>query len=155
MFQLPTITNQLTKTQLNIISEDVVERITEDNRQIEAMEVFSKMEYLIKEIKGNDNFLETLRDEIAKSGKSITTSSGTKIELAEVGVSYDFSLTGDPMLLKMENELLILENNIKARKDFLKSIPEQGMEIVMGDEVIKVYPPSRKSKSSVKTTIVK
>ena len=155
MFQLPTITNQLTKTQLNIISEDVVERITEDNRQIEAMEVFSKMEYLIKEIKGNDNFLETLRDEIAKSGKSVTTSSGTKIELAEVGVSYDFSLTGDPMLLKMENELLILENNIKARKDFLKSIPEQGMEIVMGDEVIKVYPPSRKSKSSVKTTIVK
>jgi hypothetical protein len=49
-----------------------------------------------------------------------------------------------------------LDEQIKDREKFLKSIPTEGIEIVDMDGVVKrVYPPSKSSTSSVKTTISK
>jgi len=155
MYQLPVISNQLSKSQLNIIAEDSVGKLIDSGMLLDSIEAFSKMEYLIKEIKSNATFIDVARDEVSKYGKTYTTPTGTKIELAEVGVKYDFSNCGDVILLKLLKEQESLENAIKDRKEFLKRMPESGMEILFEDEVIKVYPPSKSSTSSLKTTIAK
>lgn len=155
MYNLPSISNQLTKTQLNIIAEDSVNSLLEQGYSIQSLELFSKMEYLIKEIKSNKDFIESVKDEISKYGKSYLSSTGTKIELAEVGVKYDYSKCGDVTLLKLMNEVEKLEEMIKERKEFLKNIPLSGLEVIFEDEVIRVYPPSKSSTTSFKTTIAK
>ena len=49
----------------------------------------------------------------------------------------------------------ILETAIKERQDFFKTIPLSGIEVLYDDEIVKLYPPSKSSTSSIKTTISK
>ena len=110
---------------------------------------------LIKEIKSNKDYIDNLRDEVSKFGKQVITPSGTKIELAEVGVKYDYSNCGDETYKKMLFQFEILETAIKERQDFFKTIPLSGIEVLYDDEIVKLYPPSKSSTSSIKTTISK
>jgi hypothetical protein len=155
MYELPVVNNQLTKTQLKIIAEDSVERLTESGKLIESIETFAKIEWLIKEIKSNANYIDSLRDEVSKHGKQVVTSYGTKIELAEVGTKYDYSNCDDYIYKKLLGELELLQFKIKERETWLKSLPASGMDILIEDEVCRVYPPSKSSTSSIKTTIAK
>jgi hypothetical protein len=155
MYELPVVNNQLTKSQLKIIAEDSVERLTESGKLIESIETFAKIEWLIKEIKSNHNYIDSLRDEVSKHGKQVVTSYGTKIELAEVGTKYDYTNCGDSVLIELINELESLEMEIKERQTWLKSVPASGVDIIVNDEVCRIYPPSKSSTSSIKTTIAK
>lgn len=155
MYELPAVNNQLTKSQLKIIAEDSVERLTESGKLIESIETFSKIDWLIKEIKSNPDYIEALRDEVAKHGKQVVTSYGTKIELAEVGTKYDYSNCGDSEYNQLIQQMEALETAIKERQTWLKSVPISGIDVVVGDEVCRIYPPSKSSTSSIKTTISK
>lgn len=155
MYQLPAVSNELTKTQIKIIAEDSVSRLIDNGNLVESSETFSKVEMLIKEIKSNKDYIDNLRDEVSKFGKQVITSSGTKIELAEVGVKYDYSNCGDETYKKMLSQFEILETAIKERQDFLKTIPLSGIEVLYDDEIVRLYPPSKSSTSSIKTTISK
>ena len=155
MYELPVVNNQLTKSQLKIIAEDSVERLTESGKLIESIETFSKIDWLIKEIKSNPDYIEALRDEVTKHGKQVVTSYGTKIELAEVGTKYDYSNCGDSEYNQLMQQMEVLEATIKERQTWLKSIPASGVDILFGDEICKIYPPSKSSTSSIKTTIAK
>ena len=53
------------------------------------------------------------------------------------------------------DELESLEIQIKERQTWLKSLPASGIDILIGDEICRVYPPSKSSTSSIKTTIAK
>ena len=120
MYQLPAVSNELTKTQIKIIAEDSVSRLIDNGNLVESSETFSKVEMLIKEIKSNKDYIDNLRDEVSKFGKQVITPSGTKIELAEVGVKYDYSNCGDETYKKMLFQFEILETAIKERQDFFK-----------------------------------
>lgn len=156
MYKLPELSNQITKTQLKIISNNMVADILNNGNVIESADAISKMEMLIKEIKGNAEWIDYLREEVAKSGASVTTSSGTRIELAEVGVKYDYSVCQDDMLIDLLHQQEQIDTLVKDRQTFLKTIPVSGLDIVTTEgEVKKIYPPSRSSTSSIKTTISK
>jgi hypothetical protein len=128
----------------------------ETGNVIEMADAFAKVEMLIKEIKSSPAYIDYLREEVSKYGKSHTTSSGTKIELAEVGTKYDYQTCGDSKLEELNTKLISIENAIKERQTFLKTIPVSGMDVVLeGGEVCKLYPPIKTSTSSVKCTIAK
>jgi len=153
---LPSITTYQTKTDLNIISESFINQISEKGNSIEALEIISKMEYLIKRMKSNSEFIDLIRTEVEKYGKLLTTSTGVKIELAEVGTKYDFSQCNDDILCELEYQLTFYEAKVKERKDFLKTIAKEGMDVITeGGEVKRIFPPSKSSYSSFKTTISK
>jgi hypothetical protein len=156
MYQLPVVTNEVTKSQIKIIAEQTISGILEHGNIIEMADTFAKVELLLKEIKSSPNYIDYLRDEVSKYGKSHTTSSGTKIELAEVGTKYDYQTCGDFKLEELMNQMAILETAIKERQAFLKTIPLSGMDVLIeGGEVCKIYPPIKTSTSSVKCTIAK
>ncbi len=155
MYELPVVNNQLTKSQLKIIAEDSVERLTASEKLLDSIETFSKIEWLIKEIKSNKDYIDSLRDEVTKHGKQVVTSYGTKIELAEVGTKYDYSNCDDYIYKKLLGEMELLQFKIKERETWLKSLPTSGMDILIEDEVCRIYPPFKSSTSSIKTTIAK
>ena len=117
---LPTITSDLTKSQIKNISQQFIEAISENGRIIETAELIAKMEAFIKEIRSSKDFIDMVRDEVTKEGsKAKVTVTGVKIELAETGVKYDFSQCNDYDLNCLLEESERLEVQIKERKEFL------------------------------------
>ena len=152
---LPVLSSGLTKTQVKVIAQKSIQELLNNGNILEAAEMISVMETFIKEVRASKEFTEYVRDEVSKNGKDITNPSGAKIELAETGVKYDYSQCGDYQLQMYEQQLESLENSIDMRKQFLKTLPPSGIEIVDGDEVHRVYPPSKSSTSSYKITLSK
>lgn len=152
---LPQLSSGLTKTQIKIVAQNSVNELLNNGNILEAAEMISVMETFIKEVRASKEFTEYVRDEVSKNGKDITNPSGAKIELAETGVKYDFSNCGDHQLQMLQQQLESIETSIDERKKFLKTLPTSGIEIVDGDEVYRVYPPSKSSTSSYKITLCK
>jgi len=156
MYHFPIVTNEVTKTQLRIIAQQTISNSLETGNIIDMADAFAKVEFLIKEIKSSPAYIDYLREEVSKYGKSHTTSSGTKIELSENGIKFDYQTCNDSELVKLNDQLLSIENAIKERQTFLKTLPISGMDVIMeGGEVCKLYPPIKTSTSSVKCTIAK
>ena len=156
MFKLPELTTKITKTDIKTISNNMVADILNNGHIIESADALNKMETLIKEIKSNPDWIDYLREQVAMNGASVITSSGTKLELAEVGIKYDFSKCGDEMLNDLLAEQQRIDELVKERQTFLKTIPVSGIDVVtISGELVRLYPPSRSSTSSIKTTIAK
>ena len=153
---LPTITHEINKTTLKRMASSTLEELMENGRIIEAADMIAKMEFFIKELKNNPEYVDYLRYEVAKYGGGHTTPSGTRIELAEVGTKYDYVFCEDDILNDMTIQRLALEEQIKERQEFLKRIPSEGIDIITNyGEVKRIYPPSKSSTSSIKCTISK
>lgn len=151
---LPQLSRNLNKTQIKSMADSSVMEIIDNGRILEAVELISVMEQFIKDVKANPDYLDAVRDEVAKYGKSKETET-MKIELAEVGTKYNFDVCGDPLIKELNFKLDLLESEIKERREFLKKMPSYGMETIVEDEVVKLFPPVKTSTSSYKTTIKK
>jgi hypothetical protein len=150
------LSEKCSKSDIIRISQDAINEIIETGKIVQGAELIIKMEALIKEIRGNIQFVEAVREEVAKFGKSLETASGTKIELAEVGTKYEFGQCGDPVLRQLEADVNELSAKLKERQAFLKALPSSGIDFVDQEgEVHKIYPPSKYSTSSFKATISK
>ena len=153
---LPTITHEINKTTLKKMASSTLEELMENGRIIEAADMIAKMEFFIKELKNNPEYVDYLRYEVSKYGGGHTTPSGTRIELAEVGTKYDYVFCEDDILNDMTIQRLALEEQIKERQEFLKRLPSEGIDIITNyGEVKRIYPPSKSSTSSIKCTISK
>jgi hypothetical protein len=136
------------------LANKVVDNVCLTGKIIQLAENLAKMDLLIKEIKDNSNYKDYILNEVSKYGKSHTTASGTKLEVAEVGTKYDYSLTNDKELKELEEQKAIIEFIIKERQTFLKAL-KHPMEVLFGDELFTLHPASKTSTTSIKTTILK
>ena len=153
---LPTITHEVNKTTLKRMASSTLDELMENGRIIEAADMIAKMEFFIKELKNNHEYIDYLRYEVSKYGGGHTTPSGTRIELAEVGTKYDYVFCEDDILNDMTIQREALDERIKERQEFLKRLPVEGIDVITSDgEVKRIYPPSKSSTSSVKCTISK
>jgi len=116
--------------------------------QVKAMEDF------IKVLTGNTRYKDYVLTEGMKHGKSFEFN-GSKMEIKETGVKYDYSNCGDQEWSALEVEINRRKELQKEREKFLKSVPTEGVEIVSNEtgEVIKVYPPSKSSTTSIAVTL--
>lgn len=128
---------------------------------LEVVKFFEKIKEYISgnsqsKIEPDKELIEMVRDEVKKHNGKYTTARGVKFEVAETGTKYDFSKCNDPELESLEDMLSKLNEKIKERKEFLKTVPGKGLEIHRGDgELVTVYPPSKTSTSGYKVTIPK
>jgi len=116
--------------------------------QVKAMEDF------IKILSSNSRYKDYVLTEGMKHGKSFEFN-GSKMEIKETGVKYDYSNCGDQEWSAIEVEINRRKELQKEREKFLKSVPIEGIEIVSNEtgEVIKVYPPSKSSPTSIAVTL--
>lgn len=145
----------LSKADIKTMAAAAVESVLINGNPLEVAEALSAMELFIKEVKGDKKYVDYVREEASKTPKGFISSSGAKIELAETGTSYDFSQCNDPMYLDYLRDVEDANTQLKIHQDFLKTVPTKGIEVVRGDEVIRIYPPSKSSNSSYKTTLAK
>lgn len=147
----------LSKTDIKLMAAATVESVLIKGNPLLVAEALSAMESYIKEIKADEKFKNYTREETAKYPKGYISPSGAKIECSEVGTQYDFSQCGDVELEICESGLRSAEDSLKRRKEFLKNIPIEGIDVIVpySGEVIHIYPPSKSSNSSYKVTLSK
>lgn len=75
-----------------------------------------------------------------------------KIDQAETGVSYDFSVCGDTEWQYLYERSEFFKNELKEREAMLKTITKETVMIIEGEEVT-IKPPIRKSKLGLKITV--
>lgn len=109
-------------------------------------------------IPADQQFIELVREELNKHDKGkYTTNRGVRFEIAETGTYYDFSGCNDTELLRLEWAEEAAKNAVKERKEFLKTVPKDGLIVTNGEtgETETIYPPVKNSKSSYKITMAK
>lgn len=116
--------------------------------QVKAMEDF------IKILTANSRYKDAVLTEAIKHGKSFQFN-GSKMEIKETGVKYDYSKCGDPNWQILENQITELKDKQKAVEAHLKVLPAEGIEVVNAEsgEVIKMYPPVKTSTTSIAVTL--
>jgi hypothetical protein len=70
-----------------------------------------------------------------------------------MGVKYDFAACGCPIMNDLLSQQEELDKAIKERQKFLKSIPPQGLETLIEDEVVTLYPPTKTSTTSISVNL--
>ena len=125
------------------------------NREVDPITAHinvSRMEAAIKLFKENADVRDITLRELSKYGKSHQFGD-CRLEEAESGVKYDYSMCGDSRLNDMYKTLEALKADIKEREELLKKLPRSGMADPETGEMI--YPPARSSKTIIKTTFKK
>jgi hypothetical protein len=109
--------------------------------------------------KKNKNFALAVRyrkellDQAQQYGKEFSLHNA-KFSVKEVGTKYDFSVSNDTKIAELKQELEALNLKIKERENFLKNLPESGVDEVNDDgEVIKLYRPLKTSTTAVSVSL--
>ena len=160
---IPVLSKQNAATFHRQVKEMIFETGTGLFEYVEAVKFFAALDKQISgdsasKIEPDKEFIDYIREQIRLNGEkeTITTSRGVKFQNAETGSNYDFSQCGDPELIELEAKAKDAADALKVRKEFLKALPMSGMDIITADgEAVKVYPPSKSSKSSFKVILPK
>ena len=80
---------------------------------------------------------------------------GARFTLRETGTTYDYTLCGDPVLLRLLQEKETLDAKIKEREKFLRNLPREGIEATdeTTGEITRIYPPARSSATNIAITL--
>ena len=106
------------------------------------------IEDFVKTLTSDAEYKTLLLDEASKYGKSFEHLNA-KFEVKEMGVKYDYSVCNDPTYNKLKAQLTVIEDELKAREKYLKAIPPQGVQTLLEDEVVTIYPPAKSSTTSI------
>ena len=142
-----------TKEQITSYSNAVIKMVGEGNEN--ALEIYERLkaaELTFKTIL--DGIKDFAYDEAAKYGEKSFDFRNSKVELAQVGVKYDFSGCNDPQWNDAKKNEQEYASKRKARENVLKAIKEC-MTIIdlKTGEIITINPPSKSGKESIKITL--
>lgn len=148
--------------------EDVLEGRSGAIAVAEMLKFVGEVETKVKamsDVNDQNKFVDLVRDEIKRNsdnGKSCTSKYGTKLELAETGTKYNFTVCGDPEWNYYTAEAAKIKKKIEQREAFLKMLTNPypvGNVIDPGTgevhEDVELNPPIKTSSSSFKQTLLK
>lgn len=157
---------ETSKEQRNTFVQDVIERLRNEevdplkiHIQLKAMEEIVKS-FTDKSEKTNKNFLTAidysgmLLNAAEKNGKKFQMFNA-EFSIKEVGTVYDWSKCEDVELAEMLSKQDELKEKIKAKQDFLKTVPLAGLLVTNEEtgDTYKVYPPVKSSTTSVAVSL--
>lgn len=141
-----------TKEQVQLFADKLKSEIT--NGEINPLELrlrISAMEKVFDAIK--PELTTAARDEAEKYGAKSFTFMGSKFELSETGVKYDFSECGHTDYNRLVSEIEAMSEKKKQLETFMKTIKNSINLIDSEGEAITVYEPKRTSTSGIKVTL--
>lgn len=136
-----------TKAEIKAFKENVINDLMSGNHDIISVAIQLKaMEALIKELQGDYRFKELAVDEASRE----TEYANAKIEVAELGVKYDYSVCNDDEYNNLDTEVKKLSGLKKARENLLKSLTGETPNQQTGELIC---PPVKTSKTGIKITL--
>lgn len=111
------------------------------------------MEKIIEAINADKQYRNLVLDAAEKYGQKEFDFGFSKIKIGEVGSKYDYSQCNDPELAELEAKAKEYSDKMKARQKFLQTVPTEGLDVRVGDEIVTVYPPAKSSTTSVIVTL--
>lgn len=99
-------------------------------------------------------YYENLLSEVKKHGKKFEYHQA-KVEEKEVGTKYDWEKCEDPVIESLMSQEKALKEKIKARQEFLKTVPEKGLTFIdeTSGEVTTIYRPAKSSTTSIAVSL--
>ena len=109
------------------------------------------VETTIKDLLANKEVREMVSTEAKKHGLTFELH-GVKIEYSEnISPKYDYTVCGDIEWDEMQVQLKELQEKIKLRETFLKSIPANAT--IMDENGVKLFPPTKTASEGIKVTL--
>lgn len=143
----------LNKEQRTELVKQTIERISNGELSpLKAHLQVKAMEDIIDQITKDKAYRDMLLDEAAKYGKAFEFGNG-KFSTKETGVRYAYDQCNDPILAELMEQNDKLLEQIKLRQKFLQTVPAEGIDIRVGDELVTIYPPAKSSTTSVTVTL--
>lgn len=149
---LPSISEGLNKSQIADMADESVGRVLDEGNVFQVAEALAAMEEFVKAVRGDERYIQFLRDELAKHQGRLVTGSGAKIEACEAGVSYDYS--GNAEWRELEAERFELERRKKALEQKLRLLAP-GRVAVDPDTGEVLEGPQKHSKSTYRITLAR
>jgi len=111
------------------------------------------MEDLVKLLNDNKVYKSIVLDAAEKNGKKFSYQSA-EFSCREVGVKYDYKQCNDAELTDLQQQADTINAKLKARQEFIKALPIEGIEVLTSEgELIYIYPPAKSSTTSVVVTL--
>lgn len=145
--------NPSTASEIQFFASSIIEEVKSGNEsplrvlvQLRAMEKASKQ------------ILEGIKDNILTESEKYPGNSwemwGNLIERSELGVTYNFAVCQDPVFEELETDFNTAKSRLDERKEFLKTLKEPiTILIEKTGEIVKIYPPQKKSTTGLKVFI--
>lgn len=113
------------------------------------------MESIIKLLNENTIYKQSILEAAEKHGQKSFEYMNSKVEIRETGVKYDFEKCNDKEWEFLDSHSKAIDNDLKEREKFLKTVSAKGLEIVdkFTGELVTIYPPSKSSTTSVAITL--
>lgn len=109
------------------------------------------VETTLKDLLANKEVREMVSEEARKHGKNFEMN-GCKIEYSEnISPKYDYSVCGDTEWESLQAQLKSLQDKIKVRETFLKSI--QSNSTIMDESGVQLFPPTKTASEGIKVTL--
>lgn len=139
------------KESVHMLAERIIKSVHDGFER--AVELASKLDFISKVCLEAKN---SIKEKTIKEIEDGFSAKGYKVEVCEAGVSYDYSRCNDSEYKKLIDRMNALKKQIEDREKFLKSLKPEGFEYVDSEtgEVIKLYPPVKKSTTTPRFTLI-
>lgn len=139
------------KEGITLFASKVINEVENGNLDPLKVKIYIKtLESIAEKIEAGTK--EAQKTAASKYGERPFMFSGAELHLTATKTEYDYAACGDPVINEMIKDSESLTKRIKQRQEFLKSMG--GTEqIVVGDELVSIHPPIKKSSMGVKCSI--
>lgn len=142
-----------TQTQVDKFSDDIIHTVRSGD--IDPLKVLIQIKAMDKASKRIiDEIMPNILKEAEKYQEKNFDFYGNRIEKAEVGIVYDYSVCEDREYDRIEKDIEDLKGQLKRRETFLKGLSEA--TTVLDEEtgeIVRIKPPLKKSSMGVKVFI--
>ena len=150
--------SNLSKETMQIQSNVLIQSIVEG--EIDPLQAVAKIRFLSDMLAAtlkDDRVKNVILNEIDKNGGKEVTAFGVKFTQKEMGVSYDYTVCGDPEYDRLAAEMEDLKARMKDREKFLMGIPAEGIPMVDQEtgDCYKVIRPLRRASLGYSVTFKK
>jgi hypothetical protein len=111
------------------------------------------MEDIVKKIAGSEWFKAMTLEEARKYPDKVIEMYNATFQIKEQGTKYDYSVCNDPVLKALHEQQDTIDQQVKEREAFLKTVPVQGLETLIEDELVTLFPPAKTSTTGITTTL--
>ena len=148
----------LSKETMQMQSSALIQPIIDG--EIDPLRAVAKIRFLSDMLAAalkDDRVKDVVLSEIDKNGGKEATAFGVKFSQKEMGVSYDFSVCGDPEYDRLAKEMEALKSQMKEREKYLLGIPSEGIPMVDQEtgDCYKIIRPLRRASLNYSVTFQK